>query len=133
MSGSPRPARPRAAYFEECEEESQTAIPGTKHSANVTAKRKPEARKPRRDEASDSGYSSRTVTTGDSSSQGSKKQTPTKGGLLGRMTRKMTGSSGKQSPSKTAAPPPTYQHHLNASFILSASFSFLAIHLSISS
>ncbi|MCJ1473010.1 hypothetical protein MMC13_001659 [Lambiella insularis] len=59
-----------AAYFEDYSEDTNTAVPGTRQTANVAAKRsRPELRiKPvssvkGRDEASDSGYSSQTAAT----------------------------------------------------------------------
>ncbi len=100
----PSSAGPRAAYVEECNEDSQDAIPGTRQSANVARKRsQPEVRRrARRDEASDSGYSSHTVATGDSSSQGSKRTTP-RSSTFARLTRKVTGAGRKSAPSSPAA------------------------------
>ena len=55
-----------AAYLEEYNEEAQTTLPGTRRTANITAKRsKPNDATQRtlRDEFSDSGYSSHTIAT----------------------------------------------------------------------
>ena len=55
-----------AAYLEEYNEEAQTTLPGTRRTANITAKRsKPNESTPKslRDEFSDSGYSSHTIAT----------------------------------------------------------------------
>ena len=63
-------SRPRPAYCEEYSEEAQTTVPETKQSANIAAKRsKPDIAKPKpfRDEFSDSGYSTTTHGTLDSS------------------------------------------------------------------
>ena len=63
MASSPS-SRPRAAYFEEYNEDAHVTLPETRQSANIGHKRsKPEVVKPRvattrPDEASDSGYSS---------------------------------------------------------------------------
>ncbi|KAL2046630.1 hypothetical protein ABVK25_011669 [Lepraria finkii] len=62
----PRPRAAEAAYLEDYSEEAQTTLPGTRQTANVTAKRsKPECTvaKVVRDEFSDSGYSSHTAAT----------------------------------------------------------------------
>ena len=67
MTNSPSHSRAaEAAYLEEFNEEAQTTLPGTRRTANITAKRsKPEDATPRliRDEFSDSGYSSHTAAT----------------------------------------------------------------------
>ena len=106
MSNSPRGSRPHAAYIEDYNEEAQDAIPGTKQSANVAAKRsKPEILKMKRNEASNSAESSRAVAAGGSPSQGSKKVPgPTKNGLL-RVARKVADAAMRQN-SKDSPPAP---------------------------
>ena len=95
MSASPTGTGPRPAYVEALHEETQRTIHGSRQSANVAAKRtKPEVRKAKRDAASDSGYSSRTATTGGSLSQDSKPPPPTKHGLLSKV-RSMAGATRK--------------------------------------
>jgi len=62
--------QPHAAYYEEFNEDAQTTVPETRQSANIAAKRsKPDALRPKaiRDELSDSGYSSHTNGTPESS------------------------------------------------------------------
>ncbi|KAL8905128.1 MAG: hypothetical protein Q9207_002829 [Kuettlingeria erythrocarpa] len=75
------PLRPHAAYLEDYNEDAHTTVPDSRQTANVAAKRsKPEISNIKvtelgRDGASDSGYSSHTaatLTSGDSSSLGSK-------------------------------------------------------------
>ena len=104
MPDSRKSTGPPAAYYEDCEEESQDAIPGTKHSANVAAKRKPEPRASKKHAGRDSGYGSRT-TTESSSSQGSKKESAAKPGFMRTMAWKVTGTSGKKPQVKEPAEP----------------------------
>ena len=65
-------SHPRAAYFEEYNEDAHTTLPETRQTANIAAKRsKPDIAKLKhaqggRDEASDSGYSSHAIVTGGS-------------------------------------------------------------------
>ena len=108
MSGSPRGSRPRTAYVEDYNEDVQDTVPGTRQSANVAAKRsKPEIRKMKRYETSDSDHSGHAIATGDSSSQGMKKApaTSTKNGLLKKAAKKLAGAAMRQ-PAKEPSPPP---------------------------
>lgn len=63
-------SRPRAAYIEDYNEEAHTTVPETRQSANIAAKRsKPDIAKLKvahsgREDASDSGYSSHTMSIG---------------------------------------------------------------------
>ncbi|MCJ1465151.1 hypothetical protein MMC07_003767 [Pseudocyphellaria aurata] len=63
-------SRPRAAYIEDYNEEAHTTVPETRQSANIAAKRsKPDIAKLKaaqggREDASDSGYSNRTMSIG---------------------------------------------------------------------
>jgi hypothetical protein len=92
MSESPTDEGPCAAYSEEFHEESGTTIPGTRQSANVTAKRSL-----KRDEASDSGYSSRTAATGGSLSQESTTGSVQRNGLFKTVKSRVAGAT-KKSP-----------------------------------
>ena len=85
MSESPTDTRPCAAYAEDFHEESQCTVPGTRTSSQVRT------RKSKRDEASDSGYSSRTPGTSSSSSH-----------KLFKLVSRMAGS---KKPSKEAVAP----------------------------
>ena len=90
MSESPTDIRPCAAYAEDFHEESQCTVPGTRTSSQVRT------RKSKRDEASDSGYSSRTPRTSSSSSHKLFK-------LVGRMTG--TKKSSKEAVASPVAAP----------------------------
>ena len=111
MSESPAGSVSRTAYCEDCHEDSQDTIPDTKQFANVAAKRsKPEIRK-KRDEASDSGYSSHpaaaAAAVADPSPPTPKKSSSAHNGLL-RMARKMAGSKKTQAKAQQQpAPSPT--------------------------
>ena len=104
MSGSSTARAPSPAYLEDVNEDSQIPIPGSKQTANTAAKRSREAKKSKRDEASDSGYSSRTVATTGSSSLGSKDGSTSKN-ILKRISRKMPGSSKKLQTKEESSPP----------------------------
>lgn len=71
-NGQQQQQQPHPAYCEEFSEEAQATVPETRQSANIAAKRSkasehPKARKTLRDEFSDSGYSSHTHGTLNSS------------------------------------------------------------------
>ncbi|MCJ1440108.1 MAG: hypothetical protein MMC23_000590 [Stictis urceolatum] len=104
MSASSVENGPRPAYFEDAAEsdsqDEKPEEPTIRPTANVARK------VTRRDGASDSGYSSRTHTTG-SSTQSSKKQASSKTSLLGKtmgLMSKKTSSATKKPAAKEAAP-----------------------------
>ena len=102
MSESPTATGPSPAYLEEVNEDSQTTISGSRRTANTAAKRSKDVKQPRRDAASDSGYSSHTATAG-STSQESKNGSAKN--PLTRSFRRMMGSKGKSQSKEEASPP----------------------------
>lgn len=99
-----------AAYLEEYNEEAQTTLPGTRRTANITAKRsKPNDSTQRtlRDEFSDSGYSSHTIATfgsTDSSLESKTGSNPLRVDTGTVAIKKKSTTDGKKPPSRRQSP-----------------------------